>query len=187
MTFWNSDPVLWPWISCQFDLTLLCLECYLSFLYFLIHKVNRRCPRIRPAEVSNTIVIQLTESPRRIELFTCTQTPRMTLERPNLCCFLGLLFHMVMFTLVPGMKIIWIKLKPVPFKAKAHNVCLLDWLIFIKYGISNCTWGQRQMAFFFFFWFNQYERTEESLPSQHEQWSVFWAPMSNSNKIVVFS
>lgn len=131
------------------DLTLPCLEHYLSFLCFLTHKVNRRCPRIIPAEASYTVVIQLNESPGRIELFTYIQNPMLTLARPNLCCFLGLLFHVVMFSLVPGMKIIWVKWKPVPFKAKPHNVCLLDWLNFIKYGISNCTWGQRQINFFF--------------------------------------
>lgn len=79
------------------------------------------------------------------------QNLRLILAGPNLCCFLDLLFHMVMSPLLSGMKISWIKLKPVPFKAKTHKVCLLDWLIFIKYGISSYSWGQRQITFFFFF------------------------------------
>lgn len=80
--------------------------------------------RILPAEVSNTIVIQLNEHPRN-ELSKYTQNPRLTFHvRPNPCYFMGLLLYTEMAPLLPGMKIIGIKLKPVPVRAKNHK-CLL--------------------------------------------------------------
>lgn len=149
--------VLWPQIGFillfrsgrQNDLILPSLECYPSFLCFFTHKANTRCTRILPAEVSNTVVIQLNESPRRTELFTYTQNPRLTWARPNLFCFLGLLFPMVIAPLVLGMKIIWIKLKLVPFKAKIHSVCLLDWLILRSMAFQIVLRVKDKWVFFF--------------------------------------
>lgn len=76
------------------DLSLRSLECYLSFLCFLTHEVNKRCLRgILSAEVSNTIVIQLNGDPRRNECSKYTQNPRLTSHmRPNRCYLMGLCF-----------------------------------------------------------------------------------------------
>lgn len=72
--------------------------------------------------------------------------------RGNPWYFMGLLFYTELVPLLSGMNIIWIKLKPVPLRAKIHKCLLVSvyGLIFIKHGISNCSWGQRGQTFFFF-------------------------------------
>lgn len=136
------------------DRSLWSLECYLSFLRFLTHEVNKRCLR---EFFQQKFLIQLwynsMNTPGETNFANTYKISDWLSTRPKPCYFMGLLFYTEMAPLLLGMKIIWIKLKPVPLRAKTHK-CLLVvfiWLNFIKYGISNCSWGPKEQTFFFFF------------------------------------
>lgn len=134
------------------DPSLLSLECYLSFLCFLTHVVNKRCLR---QFFQQKFLIQLwynwMNTLGEMNFPNTHKIPDWLSTRAKPCYFMGLLFYTELVPL-SGMKIIWIKLKPVPLRAKNHKCLLVSvyGLIFIKHGISNCSWGQRGQTFFFF-------------------------------------
>lgn len=136
------------------DPSLLSLECYLSFLCFLTHAVNKRCLR---QFFQQKFLIQLwynwMNTLGEMNFPNTHKIPDWLSTRWKPCYFMGLLFYTELVPLLSGMKIIWIKLKPVPLRAKNHKCLLVSvyGLIFIKHGISNCSWGQRGQTFFFFF------------------------------------